>query len=270
MSSAILDEHSSETRGVRELQAIFLHSYTWRMLAFVDIRSRYRRTTLGPFWITMTTAVMALSIGLLYGQFFGQAIAGYLPYFIVGYVSWMLIASVISESTTALVVATTLIKASDMPLAFHVMRMVQRNFIVFFHNVILIVLLWFILQWKLDWYALTFFPALAMLYVFLSAAALIVSIVCVRYRDVPPMVGAFMQLLFFATPIFWLPESLRIGRFLLTMNPFYHFIIILRDPLLGRPFGWENWAIAAGMTIVTVVLACWIYIRYRNRVAYWV
>lgn len=257
-------------RARRELLAIVARSRPWRALAFADIRSKYRRTAIGPFWVTISTAVTAISIGIVYGQFFGQDVRSYIPYFTIGIVIWTLIASVMAEATTAFAAASSLIKASEMPLVFHVMRMLQRNFISFLHNAVIVLGIWLFLPWPLGPGMLLAFAGFMLLYLFLSGIAVVISLVCVRYRDVPPMVNAATQFLFFATPIIWQAESLRVGKIILLLNPFAYFLAITREPLLGRPAAVETWGIAAGITVVTLVVAAMLYVRYRDRVAYWV
>ena len=59
-------------RALRDLRDVVVRPTIWSSLAYADIRSKYRLSTLGSLWITLTTGAMALAIGLFYGQFFGQ------------------------------------------------------------------------------------------------------------------------------------------------------------------------------------------------------
>jgi len=68
-------------KALRDLRDVVVRSTIWTSLAYADIRSRYRLSTFGSLWITLTTGALALAIGLFYGQFFGQDMHSYLPYF---------------------------------------------------------------------------------------------------------------------------------------------------------------------------------------------
>jgi len=103
-------------RAKQDLRQILTHNHVWRALAAADIRSKYRMSTLGSFWITLATGTLALSIGLIYGQFFGQDIHNYLPYFTVSYITWMFIATVLNDCSNSLIAAGNLIKSSQMPI----------------------------------------------------------------------------------------------------------------------------------------------------------
>lgn len=260
----------ARSRAVDELLRVVTQSRMWRALAYADIRSRYRRTTLGPFWITLTTGTMALGVGVIYGQFFGQKMTVYLPYLTSGLILWSFIASAAGEGSTVLIGNSSLIKSSTFPLAFHVMRMMQRNLIVFLHNILILAAMWLILRWSITPSIFSAILGVALLYVFLAGVALSISIMCVRYRDVPQIVQAATQFLFFASPIIWYPESLRFGHVILLVNPITYFLAVTRNPLLNRPTSWEDWAAAAIFTAASILIAAFVYVRYRDRVAYWI
>jgi ABC-type polysaccharide/polyol phosphate export permease len=260
----------SSKRAWADLRATASDSRVWRALAMADIRSKYRLSTFGTLWITLSTGVMAISIGLIYGQFFGQNLDTYLPYFVTGMVIWTFIASVTNEATHALIGSGTWIKGSSLPISFYVMRMLQRNFIILLHNFIIVVLVWLYFRWNIPVAALLSLLGLAIVYVFLAGAAIVISFLCVRYRDIPPMIGAVTQFVFFASPIMWSPDKLKVGLWLVTLNPVAYLIAVARDPLLGRPVPLTVWLIAIGLAAASVGLAALVYTRYRNRIAYWV
>src|SRR5258707_12228160 len=116
-------------RAVRDLRDVVARSMIWSSLASADIRSKYRLSTFGSLWITLTTGAMALAIGLFYGQFFGQDMHNYLPYFTASFITWTFISSVLGETSLTLVGAGNLIKSSQMPIVFHLLRMLHRNLI---------------------------------------------------------------------------------------------------------------------------------------------
>lgn len=56
----------------------------WLHLGWQDIKQRYRRSLLGPLWITIATGVTAVAMGLLYGELFHMDIKSFLPYVTLG------------------------------------------------------------------------------------------------------------------------------------------------------------------------------------------
>ncbi len=257
-------------RTVSEVLPIFTRNRVWRALAMADIRSKYRRTVLGPWWITVSNGIFALIIGTVSGRFLGSDMTTYLPFFIVGMTIWSFFSSALSESCTTLVTSGGLIKATNLPLALYVMRMVQRNFIIFLHNSVIIPIVWLVYPWTLRLTALLSIIGIFDVYVCAACASLSIAIICARYRDVPPVIGAILQVLFFVSPIIWQPGQLRGGHEVLVYNPIAHLLAVARDPLLGHYVPMESWIAATLTVVVSVAIAAAIYVRYRNRVVYWV
>lgn len=257
-------------RALRDLADVVVRSATWSSLAYGDIRSRYRLSTFGSLWITLTTGALAVAIGLVYGQFFGQDMHSYLPYFTASFITWTFIASVIGEASSTLVGAGNLIKSSQMPIIFHILRMLQRNLIVLLHNAIVVAAIWPFVRWSLYPSAVLSLAGLVLLYLFLVGTSAIITIICVRYRDVPQLIQVLIQFLFFLTPIIWYPEQIRFGAEILKFNPVTYMLMVVRDPILGRPVEIETWAIAIGLSAASLIAGSLMYVRFRHRIAYWV
>ncbi|MGJ4962388.1 ABC transporter permease [Bradyrhizobium sp. HKCCYLRH3061] len=242
---------------------------TWRALAAGDIRSKYRRTMLGPWWITATNAITALIMGAVAGRFLGADMKTYLPHFMVSMTIWNFIASSLGESCYTMINAGGMIKAVDMPILIHVMRMVQRNLIIFLHNIAIIPVIWLIYPWPIGIVSLLSLFGLALIYVFIVSASTIISMICVRYRDVPPVMNAILQLLFFVSPIIWAPSQIKGGELAVALNPVAYLLAITRDPLMGNVPSLASWAGAVGFIAVLTAAMTYIYTRYRSRVVYW-
>ncbi|MGJ5178178.1 ABC transporter permease [Bradyrhizobium oligotrophicum] len=242
---------------------------TWRALAAGDIRSKYRRTMLGPWWITATNAITALIMGTVAGRFLGADMKTYLPHFMVSMTIWSFISSSLSESCYTMINAGGMIKAVDMPILIHVMRMVQRNLIIFLHNIAVIPFIWLVYPWSVGFGMVLAIFGLMIVYVFVVSASVIVSMICVRYRDVPPVMAAVLQLLFFISPIIWEPSSIRGGELIVTLNPIAYLLSVTRGPLMGDIPGLATWAGAIGSVAVLTAAMIFIYTRYRSRVVYW-
>lgn len=260
----------NDERARQDLIDVVMRCRTWHALAMFDIRSKYRLSTLGSWWITMTTGALALTIGVMYGQFFGQDVRGYLPYFVASFVTWSYIAVVLGEASQTLVSAGHLVKSASIPIVFHVMRMVHRNLIIFAHNAVILAAVWLFVRWSVGPEGFLSLLGIALLYLFLAGLSVIISVVCVRYRDVPPLIQVVIQFLFFVTPVIWIPEQLQFGQLLLALNPISYLLVLVRDPILGRPVAPATWAVAVVLTAMSIAAAALIYARYRNRIAYWV
>ena len=72
----------------RDLVSGWRQNELWLQLGWQDIKQRYRRSTLGPLWITIATGVMALALGLLYSMLFQISVREFLPHVTVGFIIW--------------------------------------------------------------------------------------------------------------------------------------------------------------------------------------
>lgn len=267
----------------------------WGHLGWQDIKQRYRRSVLGPFWITISMGITALGLGLLYSQLFGAQVGAFLPYITTGFLIWNFILGCLTEGTDTFIANEGLIKHLPAPISVYVLRTVWRQSIMFAHNLIVyfivIALFWNnittpgysiteggVPQPGLNWGALLAIPAFALIAVNAGWVVLLFGITSTRFRDIPQVVTSLINLLFFLTPIVWSTDILR-QRFgdtidwrdlIAELNPLYHFIEILRAPLIGNEQSWHHWAIVGGITVFGWGLALVVMRNYRARVSYWV
>ena len=242
----------------------------WGSLGWLDIRQRYRRSTLGPFWLTISMGVLVGGLGMLYAGLFRMDVADYLPFVAAGLILWGLISGLITEGCDAFIRTGDLIKQVNTPLSVHVYRVVWRNLIVFAHNVVIYVVaaVWFSIQ--PGWAGLLILPGLALLCLNGVWMGLLLGLVSARFRDVPQIAASVVQLAFFLTPIIWKPELLPERAFVLDLNPFFHLVEVVRAPALGQAPGLVSWLAAAGITLGGWLVTLLMYRRYRWRIAYWV
>jgi ABC-2 type transport system permease protein len=162
------------------------------------------------------------------------------------------------------------------PISIHVYRLVWRQTLFFAHNLIVYAVMLVVFPQPLKWTDLAALPAMALLIVNGTWVALLVGIVSTRFRDLPPVTQSIVQLLFFLTPIVWMYDNLLdnpavAGRArLVEINPLFHFVEIIRRPMLGEDQQWHNWVIVIGIAVVGWALTLLVMRRYRGRVAYWV
>ncbi|WP_370746234.1 ABC transporter permease [Parasutterella sp.] len=240
-------------------------------LARSDIRQRYRRSTLGPFWITISTGVMIGCIGGIFGGLFKSPMFEFLPFLASGLIIWNFIASTIMEATTTFVGAEPIIKQLPLPLFLHCLRMVARNFYIFLHNLLIFPLVLIFVQRPLDLSSLLFLPGLTILIINLLWISLLIGIVCARFRDLAQIVASLLQIFFYVTPIIWMPNLLpaRTSVMILDPNPAYHLLEIVRAPLLGHIPSLTNWIVSITIAFVGWAISIFVFNKFRGRIAYW-
>ena len=244
--------------------------HVWPMLGWQEIKQRYRRSALGPFWITLSTGAMIGAMGPLYGKLLGQDFGAYLPFLGIGMIVWMLIANLLNESCATFTSASGYIQQLKLPLTVHVLRTVFRNLIVFAHHLVVIAIVLFFYPPKLDWTLLLMPVGVAFIAINAVWLGILLGLLSARFRDIPQFVGSLVPLLFFLTPVIWKPEMLGRYRWAADINPVTHFLEAVRAPLLGEPVSWQTWVALTATTIVGYTVALIAFSRFRTRIAYWV
>jgi len=240
-------------------------------LAKADIRQRYRRSILGPWWITISTGVMIACIGVIFGTLFKSPLKEFLPFLSAGLILWGFISSTIMEGTSVLIGAEAIIKQLPIPIFSHIIRMVGRNLIVFFHNLIIFPIVCLCVQKGINWNILYFFPGVVILTLNLLWISLLLAIICTRFRDMTQIVSSLLQIAFYITPIIWMPSLLpaRASMMLLDPNPVYHLLAIVREPLLGQAPTITNWLVSIGVFLSGSLFSILLFNKYRARISYW-
>jgi lipopolysaccharide transport system permease protein len=245
----------------------------WRLpaaLARLDIRNRYRGSVLGPFWLTLSTAVMVCGLGFLYSSLFKLPLAGYLPYLAVSLIVWNMIAQIVADACISLTSAEGIIRQLALPFSVHITRCVMRNAVIAAHSLPLILVVFLACGVMPGWGALMALPGLMLVAVNAFAVALFLGMLCARFRDIAPIVASAMQLAFFLSPVLWKPELLGDRQVWLPLNPFYVMMETVRGPLVEGGAPALVWLSAGLYTVLACALAFVFFVRFRGRIAFWV
>jgi len=243
---------------------------TWLPLAWYDIRLRYRRSMLGPLWLTISMGAMLLGMGPLYAALFDLPMNSFFPHLTLGLVFWMFISGTINESCGVFTQSASYLKHADSPLSLFVWRLVARQMVQLAHHILLYV--------PIAWWAgirpsaamLMFIPGFLLLVLNLHAIALALGIICARFRDVAQIVSSLVGFLMFLTPVVWQPDTLPARMRFVLNNPFAILLALVREPLLGKTCSVEMWASGLGWTIGIVIVSFLVFAWKRRQVVYWV
>ena len=255
--------------AVKDLRDGALAWHIWGNLGWQDVKLRYRRSMLGPLWLTLSAAIFIGMIGVLYARFFSQRTGDFVPHVAVGFIVWTLIVSVVNESCVVFVQGENILKQVNLPVTVHVWRMVWRNVLIFFHNFVIVPIVIVIVGKPLTLYALVLPVSLALLIWNCFWVAVILATICARFRDIPPIVQNVAQLLFFISPIMWTPDFLGSRIWVAHYNPIYHLIELFRAPLLEMRIPAGSFAVCVVMALVGSGLCYSLLVRFRHRITYW-
>lgn len=242
----------------------------WTLLGWLEVRQRYARSRVGPFWLTISMGVMIGTIGLVYGTLFGMKLREYLPFLAVSLVLWTTFSQIVQEGGVCYINSGMYIRQAATPKLIYVLQVVWRNLVILAHNFVIVIVLLLIFGVP-DWGALAFFvPALIIYILNATWIAMLVGLLSARYRDLPQIIAALIQIAFYITPIIYRPEALKRHAFIVDWNPLAHLIELVRAPLIGQYPSALTWTVTVSMAVIGWAVALAMTGKYLKRIPYWV
>ena len=247
----------------------------WLHLGWQDIKQRYRRSVLGPFWITIATGTTAVAMGGLYSKLFQLPLAEHLPYVTLGLIIWNLINASILEGADVFVANEGLIKQLPTPLSVHVYRLVWRQMILFAHNIVIFVVIAIIFPEAVDVDRPVGHPGAGA-----DRAELRMGVAVFRHPGHPLPRHRPAAVQHRAAAVLHDADHLEratlrqqgAGQWakIVELNPLLHYLDIVRAPLLGAHQELRHWVVVLVLTVIGWIVAAFAMRQYRARVPYWV
>lgn len=256
--------------GLNDLLQAYKNPYLIFYMAWSDIRARYKRSVLGPLWITIGTAIGVVGLGFIWSELFKMDRAVFIPQLTIGLVLWQFMSACITESSSVFVRSGAIIRNLNLPISLHPAQLVLRHLINLAHNIPLFFIVLLVLGHSLNWNMLLAIPSLLLTSFNLLWMSLLIGILGARYRDLDYLISMTMPLLMFLSPVMYRPNALPFSGHLMWFNPLANMIELIRFPLLSEPTPWFVYAnnlllLVAGWTITLLL-----FNSKRNRIALWV
>ena len=253
-----------------ELKSVKNSWLMWYTLGLLDIKLRYRRSVIGPVWLTISMAVTIYSMGFLYAYLFHINLKDYFPFLAAGIISWTLIATVIQESSSVIVESSNYIRNQECSMLIFIMRLILRNLTVFFHNFLAFIPVAIIFKVGLGFNSLLLLPALFISCVNILFFGGVFAIIGTRFRDLDQIIKSVIQVVFFLTPVMWTPDLIPPRyQWLILCNPLYHFLSIIRNPMINKGIALSSVLIVAVITVIGFFTFAACIRKYKHQLIYW-
>lgn len=245
---------------------------SWRLgsqLAWQDVKQRYRRSTLGPIWITLTSGVQIFTITFVSSFLFGSPFQKVLPFVCAGLLFWNFITQSLNEGAAVFISASSYMTQIKRPMTIFLIQAIWRNVIMLGHNAIVYVVVAVALG-VVPGASIFLWPlGFVLVVACVSWMALICGVISARYRDVPVIIANILNILFWFTPLMYFPSQLGSKQYIADYNPFTHIMALVREPLLGGAPTLDDWLIVLVVTIVGWACTFLFFARFRARIVYW-
>jgi len=269
----LLDAGSPEQRGRRArwdfVEGIALWNM-WSRSSLIELRRRYKRTILGPAWVTVSLLIFGGTLSFVWAGLWKQNVVDFLPFLLSGLIPWTMISGAIGESCCVFLSGEGLIKNQQFPYTVLLYGVLTRNALILGHNLIAYVIIAIGCGVQVNFATLLFIPGTALVIINCGWMCLLVAVLCSRFRDFQQIVASLLGIAMFVTPVFWAANQLQGKRAIIAdANIFYHMIDILRQPLLGKVPSGFSYLFCVVSAIVGWFIAYRLYANKRHRLPYW-
>jgi ABC-type polysaccharide/polyol phosphate export permease len=239
-------------------------------LALDDVHGKYRRTILGPLWITIGQAVTILGFVVVFSGLFAQNPSDYALYLAAGFPIWAFLAQYLVDMPNALVASRGLIESYELPWLTHVWRRSIGYLIVLLHQLVTLFAAMAILHVPPSVNMLYAIPAVVIILIAGTGVGFLFAVLGARYRDLQPAMQVLTGFLFLFSPVIWRASQLRAEiAWAYQYNPLYYYITLLRDPLLGQIPEPRIWMITSAGAAALFILGFLVFLASRRRLYHW-
>lgn len=238
-------------------------------LAWYDVRHRYARSVIGPFWITLQTAIFVACIGFVFSAISNVSTQDFLPYFSVSFVLWTFLSGCVNNSTTALLSAGGFIKDRGLPAYVFFVQCFFRHLLFLAHNIVVPAVLFIVFGGTTLGNILLAVPGLILFAAVTFCLSICTGALSTRYRDTQPLVESVVNLAFLASPIMWKPHLVAGREYLLDYNPIVHLLNVWRMPMLDGVMPWASFGVSFGILAILSALTVFALSRLRAA-AFWI
>lgn len=241
----------------------------WQLLAWNDLKQRFRRSWIGVGWIMLAFVLFLGSKLVIFSFMASSTFTVFAVYLTIGFAAWRFIMGAVIEGTNTFVSSENWIKGEPLPMSVHVYRSVYRNLLLALGTVPpVMIACWYFGTSNIYIWASIPFVLIAYL---LSAfwVSIVLGSLCARYRDFSHLILTTMQIMFFLTPIIWEVGMLGAKAKYVQYNPFVYYLDIVRIPMLEGYIPWNSWIIVGIFTVIGMTAAITVFSFSRRRIVFW-
>lgn len=243
----------------------------WYSLGKIELIQKYRRSVLGPFWGVINTLIQTAVTGLIFSILFKIELDKFLPYLCIGLIVWNLLMNSINESANTFVSNGAILLQVKRPLTTYIYLTIWRNLIIFFHSLAGFFIVAFIFKIYPSTTYIVILFGMAIFLANLTWMCLLVSLISVRYRDIPLIIQNGFSVLIWLTPIYYNIDQLSsTSRKIIELNPFTYLIEVARAPFMNVIPAASTWSIALVSAIIGWLITIVLFVKLRSRVTFWI
>lgn len=234
-----------------------------------DVGGKYKNSFLGVLWSFINPLLQITVYALVFQVILKSNIENYAVYLCCALIPWQYFSNIVLRGAAVIIDNGNIIKKVYFPREILPISLVSSEGVNFLISTTII--LGFViasgigLSFNIFWYFLIF----AIQYIISLGVAFIVSSLSVYFRDLIHLLGVFMQLLFYATPIVYASSDVPSGfRWIIKLNPMSYLIEAYRSIFYNKEVpSFQGLAIALVMGILLCLIGYFIFMKLEKRFA---
>jgi lipopolysaccharide transport system permease protein len=235
------------------------------ILALRDVKVRYKQAALGIAWALLQPLTQMVIFTVLFNRFAGIRGDGGVPYPVfcmAGLTVWGLFANGLSLSSDSLINSANLVTKVYFPRVIVPLATIMTAAVDSGIAALFLLGLMVVMHVPLHASALLALPIAGIAALTAAAFGLWTSALNLQYRDVRHALPFFIQILVYATPVFYSPAMVPVRyRALLALNPMVAVVEGFRAALFGTPIPFGPLGFALGLALTVGLLG---FIRFRH------
>lgn len=249
------------------IKELYKYKYLIQELVVRDIKKKYRRSVLGVVWSILNPLLMMVVTAMVFSTLFRFDIHNYPLYLLTGQILFTFFAESTNFAMSSIIENGGLIRKIYIPKYLFPLSRVVSSSVNLLFTLPALVLIILVTGQPLTFAMLSFVVPLLLFFIFCLGVGLILSTMAVYFRDMFHLYGVLLNLLSYATPIFY-PEKIVPEQFilLLKLNPLYYFFKAFRMSLYDGVL--PTAPLLFHCTILAVVafaIGCFVFKKYQNK-----
>jgi ABC-2 type transport system permease protein len=266
----IYDSDQRPAAPLRELNDLLRYHELLSLLIGESIKVRYKRSVLGVFWTLLNPLLNMVVLSVAFSALFRASLDHYPIYVLAGLLCWNFFTQGTLLAIDTTVSGNGLLKRIYVPRTIFSVAAIGNSLINILLSFIPLLLIMLAIGQPVypTWWFLPI--AVLMLACFTLGIGLLVATLAVFFGDMAYIYQALIQAWFFLTPIMYPVDIIPADqRWLFNFNPFYHLILVFREPIYTGQLPELYHIVIAGIVSVAVLIVGWcVFTQQSDKFAY--
>lgn len=251
----------------QQIVELFQYRELLKQLVLKDIKLKYRRSYLGYIWSILNPLLMMAVLTIVFSNLFKFDIPNFAAYLLTGQLVFGFISESTSNSVSAIIHSSSLIKKTYVPKYIFVLAKVTSSLVNMLFSMIALIIVMIFTQVTITLNILWIPVIFLELYIFSLGLGFLLSSSAVFFRDIQYLWGVFISIWMYLTPIIY-PVSIISDEYRWyydNLNPMVNYVNQFRDAVLsGNIITLDSLVQGILVATLTLLIGLWLFNRKQN------